>query len=302
MNTRILFILLIWLAKTTGVAAQSLPLTNEAARLCQEKKYTEAKATIEKAINSTDEGGDAYAWYVRGYIYKEIYKEKEQQLRNSEYRETSVISFEKCITIEPAGKYDTMARTALKYLATTYFNDALKRTREIDRNNEKDPEVIFTRFTEVMKLADPGTSLKEYETELWKSLAQSHYKLWQKNTADIYHANRSAEFYQMVLRENPADCEAGFNLAILFYNQGVYKIRMIDSGTDISQLIMIQDESIRLFRESMPYASTSFESCPKKIEHYKALMYINRALGREDIYEQLLLESEELVKQGKLKN
>jgi len=63
-----------------------------------------------------------------------------------------------------------------KILLSATYRQSVKSSSE---KQEKDPENIYLRFISVMQIADPQAPMAEYEVELWKSLAQSHYRLWQ---------------------------------------------------------------------------------------------------------------------------
>ena len=278
-----------------------LPLTKQAAKQCQEKDFVGALASIDAAINDAEEAANAYTWYVKGYIHKEVYKTSELSQYHSPQRELAVDAFKKSVEIDQNKEYATLCQTALRYLATSYYNDALKHSREITANTENEPIALYNRFKETMKLVDANTSFSPFDIEINKSMASMHYLIWQNDISNTHHAEQCAHFYEALLTADPTNCHALYNLSILYYNQGVYKIRSIDSNTDIIQLIMIQDECVALFKQALPYAEKTFENCPKKLEYYKALMFAHRALGHEDMYNKYLSESEDLINQGILK-
>lgn len=299
MTKRLLFFLV--LISSHSLLWGQLPLTKQAAKECQEKNFIGAVQSIEAAINDAEESSNAYTWYVKGYIHKEIYKTSEMSQYNSPQREIAISSFKKAIEIDKSAEYLTLCQTALRYLATSYYNDALKHSREITANNEEEPMTLYKKFKETLSYIDPSTSFTPFETEIHKSMASAHYLIWQSDIANAHHAEQCAQHYTQLLAVDPTNCNASYNLAILFYNQGVYKIRSIDSNSDIIQLIMIQDECVALFKQALPYAEQTFANCPKKIEYYKALMFAHRALGHEDQYNKYLSESEDLINQGILK-
>jgi tetratricopeptide (TPR) repeat protein len=278
-----------------------LSLTNKAARQCQEKDYASAESTISRALESESEMNHPYAWYVSGYIQKEIYKTSEAGLRSSQRRTRAVSDMEKALSLDTGREYAEMIRAGLKYRATTYLNDALLASREIQKGSEQQPEVLFREFERLMAIAEPSSDLRNYRKELDRKMAQAHYFLWEKDIAQMYHAEKAMDFYQRVLVTDPADCEANYNIAILHYNNGVHKIRRIGSSTDIMELIMIQDECVALFRSALPYAEKTFSNCPPRLDYYKAMMFINRALGNEDIHDEYKAKSEDLIRRGILK-
>jgi len=300
MKAKAIYILALLAMLSTSIEAQ-LTLTNNAARQCQEKDYVLALETIDRALQAEDEQNQAFTWYVSGYIHKEIFKEQESSVRTSPHRTTAVAHLEKALILDGSGEYSEMTRSALKYLATTYLNDALVMTREIQRSTEGQPEIVYAEFQRIMRIADPAASLPTYHKELFRKLAQAHYFLWEKDITQEYHSTRSREYYEKVLAMDASDCEANYNMAILLYNHGVHKIRKIGSSTDIMELIAIQDECIQLFRSSLPFAESTFNNCPERMDYFKAMMFINRALGNEDVHDEYKARLEKLIREGQIK-
>jgi hypothetical protein len=68
----------------------SLPLTELAAELCEQHRLIEASREADKAIVDPIEMKEAQTWYIAGFIYKELYKERESEMRESPYRERAM--------------------------------------------------------------------------------------------------------------------------------------------------------------------------------------------------------------------
>jgi tetratricopeptide (TPR) repeat protein len=281
-------------------SGQDLPLTNEAAKECQAKNFEAAKAKIEAALQSPAEKDHAYTQYVKGFIYKEIYKANEQSIRNSPSRDIAVTALEASLALDHNGEYSHMTKSALKYLAVSYYNDALKRSKEIDESNEGEPMELFGHFRRIMRIIDPASPIANYEKEIQKMMGERFYELWEADVTKINFIKKSADSYNKVIQSDSLDCDANYNLAIIFYNQGVYKIRTIDSNTDMMELIRIQDECVILFKRALPFMSRTFKNCPSKAEFFKGMMYINRALGKDAEYEKFKGQLEQAVNTGKL--
>lgn len=293
--------ILLALITGTGSVSGQLPLTNKAAGQCQSKEYAAAEETIARALQAEEEKYHPYTWYVSGFIQKEIFKESESGIRNSAHRTKAISDMEKALSLDATGEYSGMILSALRYLATTYLNDAMLMTREITIGNDRQPEIVYEEFERIMGIADPSADLKPYALELHRKLAQAHYLLWEKDVSQNYHFDESTGYYKRMLASDPGDCEANYNLAILYYNFGVHKIRKIGSTTDMMELIMTQDECVKLFRQSLPYAESTMTGCSPRLDYYKAMMLINRAMGNEEAYDVYKARSEEMIRNGKLK-
>lgn len=285
----------------TGIAQNDLPLTNDAVLLVESGKLLDAERKIQLAINDRDEKEAAYTWYVKGFIEKEIYKTQESNERESHHRKAAVQSIEKSLELDTKRQYTEMSHAVLRYIAVSYFNDALKRSAEITKVSAQEPELLYAEFRRIMRIINPLTNFEEYDKQIFKILGQSHYRIWESNTKDPSEALIANDYFQRVLIIDEEDCEALMNLVILHYNQGVYKIRSIDINTDIGQLIPIQEAAIRNFTTALPYAEKCFKICPPSVETYKGLMYCNRAIGKEELYLELKNDLEQKIKSGVIK-
>lgn len=289
---------LLWSA-IQSVAQSTHPLTDEATRLYDQKDLNSAQTIIQKALNDPKEKGDSYTWYVAGFIQKEIYKAKETNNRTSASRKEAVRLLEKSILLDTKREHIEMSHAALRYLAVSYFNDALTRTREITKESAHEPEELYTEFRRIMRIINPSTDFSEYDKQIFKAMGEAYYRMWEYDSKDVAAAAKANEYFQKVLIVDDNDCEALFDLVILNYNQGVYKIRSIDLNTDLSDLIPMQESAIRYFNIALPYAERCFANCPKKVEYYKGLMFCNRSLGKEERYLELKNELEQFVQTQK---
>ena len=289
------FILLFVLLGVTNMAhTQVNPLVAKASELCAEKKYDEALTQIDEGFKSADLNSDPNAWYVKGYILKELYKQKEANQRQSNFRYRSVAALTKAREFDSNMEFATNIDAALQFIAFTYFNDALLRSAEMDSASENEPHDLFMEFEKLYKGSD--TELKDLKLEFNSKMAEGHYRNWIKNTEDTHHYALCLEYYSKVLSLDNRNCTANLNLAIVNYNQGVFMIRKIGAQTDMMDLISIQDESVKKFKAAIPYAQQAFASCTPAPTNYKVLMFVNRALGREEEFLRLKKESEKKFK------
>jgi hypothetical protein len=288
------FLFLILLVSAQIGYTQVNPLVAKAAELCDEKKYDEALAQIDEGFKSASLNSDPNAWFVKGFILKELYKQKEANQRQSNFRFRSVAALKKAREFDTNLEFASNIDAALQYIAFTYFNDALLRSAEMDSESENEPLDLFKKFEELYKGSE--AELKDLKLEFNSKMAEGHYRNWIKNTEDNHHYALCLEYYSKVLSLDNRNCTANLNLAIVNYNQGVFMIRKIGAQTDMMDLISIQDESVKKFKAAIPYAQQAFASCTPAPTNYKVLMFVNRALGREEEYLRLKKESEKKFK------
>ena len=289
-----LFLLFIFLGFVSVGFTQVNEQVAKAAELCAEKKFDEALVQIDEGFKSNDLNSDPNAWYVKGFILKERYKQKEANQRQSNYRYRSVAALKKAHEFDTNLEFTANIDAALQFIAFTYFNDALLRSAEMDSESENEPIDLYKKFEELYKGSQ--AELKDLKVEFNSKMAEGHYRNWIKNTEDNHHYTLCLDYYSKVLGLDNRNCTANLNLAIVNYNQGVYMIRKIGAQTDMMDLIAIQDESVKKFKSAIPYAQQAFASCTPSITNYKVLMFVNRALGREEEFLRLKKESEKKFK------
>lgn len=282
---------------------QSLPLTNEAASLCQQKQYALALAKAETAASSKEEGSDAYAWYVLGFVHKEIYKDSEVGLRQSEHRKKAEQSLMRALNLTNAAKHEHMVKLALKYLASTYYNDALQSTQSMTAKTEKEARNLFEDFRRVMSVAEPSTNFAVYEKELNKSIGQRYFSLWQMDTENAQLRDLAALQYETILSKDNSDSDALYNIAVIYYNQAVFMYRKLGPDMDMFDSITLQEEASKLIRtKALPNMERAYEIAPEKGEIVRGIMMMHRALDHEKDVEFFKKEIERLINEGKIKS
>ena len=80
-HTFLLFLILLGVAQMAY--SQVNPIVAKAAELCDEKKYEEALAQIDEGFKLASLNSDPNAWFVKGFILKELYKIRSDILTSS---------------------------------------------------------------------------------------------------------------------------------------------------------------------------------------------------------------------------
>jgi hypothetical protein len=282
--------------------SQQLKLANEAARLCQQKQLDAALEKSNQSLADSDESSDAYAWYVNGYILKEIYKEREYGLRNSSIREESINSFAICMEQINAQQHLSMTRLAVKYLASTYYNDALQAAQSISENGEKEADDLFESFVKWMPVAEPDISMTGYRKEYTKAIGQRYFSLWQRDTDIPTYRDKAIVQYEKILKLDSSDVDAYYNLSVIHYNQAVFMYRKIDHETDMFDMMTIQEAAAKLIREqALPLMDKAYLLAPEKGEIVRGKIILHRALDHEKDVEYFRQEISRLIREGKIK-
>jgi tetratricopeptide (TPR) repeat protein len=281
--------------------AQTPASAAEAVELCQAKKFDEALVAIQKSIDDPISAEHPFTWYVKGFIHKEKYKNFEAQMRHSEQREVAMECFERSLLVDTKREYIAQIHVALKYLASTFFNDAMRASQEFDLNNANDYSEYFFKFRKLMRTVDPVTNLAPFERDLAKSAGQRFFQIWQLDTEQSEPANLSALKYLEALGLDSTDCHTYYNLGVVYYNRAVFLYRSLDANTEMEELITIQTESVGLLNKALEVFTTGQRFCPENGDILKGLLYINKAFENEKNVEYFKTEIERLIDEGKIK-
>jgi tetratricopeptide (TPR) repeat protein len=282
--------------------AQQLPITNEAARLCQQLQLDAALVKSNESLNDKTESADAYAWYVNGFVLKEIYKDREYGLRNSSLRTAAMKSFATSMDKKNAQQHLAMTRLAMKYLASTYYNDALQAAQSIAEGGEQEANALFVQFEKWMPLAEPGISMTGYKKEFTKSIGQRYFSLWQRDTDNSENRDKAVAQYEKILKLDSSDVDAYYNLSVIHYNQAVFMYRKINHETDLFDMMTIQEAAAKLIREkALPLMDKAYALSPEKGEVVHGKIILHRALDHEKDVEYFKNEITRLISEGKIK-
>ena len=282
--------------------AQQLPITNEAARLCQQMQLDAALEKSNQSLSDKAESTEAYAWYVNGFVLKELYKEREYGLRNSALRSRAMKAFATSMEMKNAQQHLAMTRLAMKYLASTYYNDALQAAQSIAEGGERESNELFEEFEKWMPMAEPGISMTGYQKEFTKSIGQRYFSLWQRDTDNQDNRDKAISQYEKILKLDSSDVDAYYNLSVIHYNQAVFMYRKIDHETDLFDMMTIQEAAAKLIRDrALPLMDKAYVLAPEKGEVVHGKIILHRALDHEKDVEYFKQEISRLISEGKIK-
>jgi hypothetical protein len=269
-------------------------LTNALYNL-REGELDKAKELIDSAIEDTLFNDDASTFYYKGNIYKELFKQKEDQNKQSPYRIIAVESFKKSLEIESDGTYSESSKKNLKYLAETVYNHAATSLTSAEY------EVAISNYKfykEIISFAFPNTDFQDKDVMFNLALATIYSKLAEKDSASakLYYPKTIALFNE-VLAIDSNNVSANYNMGILYYNQGVEIVNNMDYSLDIEQLNQVQDRIIELFKKSLPYMLKAYELNPKRKETLIGLQGIYFSLNDIEKSEAYKKELEALEKE-----
>lgn len=241
-----------------------------------------AKSAIDSAIVDAVTSKDYEAWYLRGYIYKELYKKYEAPSRSLNFRNEAINSLKKSIELDTAKQNLDINRQNIRSIASTFYNDAVS---FMDTTNHLKALQYYNLFKDAMQVGDPAFNFEKRDIEFKLALATVYTKLYEGNRKkNESFFVRIKELYQEVLKMDPNNLRASFNMGLLYYNQAVNIINEMDYDVDIFTLSNTQDNTIVIFKQSLPYMEKAYELDPNRKETLIALSGIYFSLNEEEKY------------------
>ncbi len=247
----------------------------------QQGKLDSAKANIDAAVVHPETIGDGQAWYIRGFVYKTIYNQTEKANKESKIRIEALISFKKSLSIDTAQENVQENIKNIKYLATTLYNDA---AASLDTIDYKIAVKNFDIFREYYLLVDPSKeNFKRKEIDFANAIATVYTRIYEgdrKGKVDFLNLAKAA--YNRALAFDPNNINANYNMGILYYNQAVNLINQSDYDLDIVALNDVQDNSINLFKASLPFMEKAYSLDPNRKETLLGLSGIYFSLNEKE--------------------
>lgn len=297
-HKRMIMVSLLLMISALASHAQNDSLVS-ALKFLQAGKLDLAKAAIEPAVKHPETSKDAQAWYLRGFIYKDIYKAREENDKMSPAREQAYLSFKRSLELDTSKANRESNLGSLKFLAAKYFNDAAS---TLDTVNYKTSIRNFEKYKELMAIVDPASPLTQKDVEFNLAIASVYTKIYEssrKTNQSFFDLAKGS--YAKVLSLDPNNLSANYHMGILYYNQAVDIInRNIEESEwdiDLVKLEQIQDNSIALFKQSLPFMQKAYELDPNKRETLEGLTGIYFSLNEFEKSNEFKLRLEEIKKQ-----
>ena len=261
----------------------------------QKTELDSAKKYMDIAVQDAELNSQAKTWYYSGFLYKDLYKAKQKDDKDSQYRLQSIEALKTMQKLDTLGEFSESASKILKYLASTLYNDA---ARLLDPNNYKKAISNYEMYKSTMKASNPNTDFAAQDVKFKMALASMLNK-----PAETAQGLDSAQtvyiksLYIEILEIDPDNAGANYNLATLYYNEAADIINNMDYDMDILKLNEIQDYCIEIFLKGLPYMKKSYDLNYKRKETLIGLSNIYYGLNDIEKSEQYKKELEELEKE-----
>ena len=240
---------------------------------------------LEPAMGEPDLRSDAHAWYVLGFIQKELHKIEGTTAGDSPERLAAVGSLERAWSLKPNPNDAELIREVLDFLGRSFFRDAMLRIDGFTPGSDGDILALFGRYKAIALLLDSGADLTDQEADLYRYLGQANGLLIPASRSTENEQllfNQSVAHYEKALSIHPDDYAGQYNLAITVYNQGVRQLKRINHETSMFELMEIQDACVGLFERALIPMERAHAMKPGRLETLKGLMTIHHALSQPE--------------------
>jgi hypothetical protein len=218
-----------------------------------------------------------------------MYKKYENTDVQSQYRLTAFNAFKTSLALDTVSARVQNTRDYLKYFATRFYNDAVS---TLDTTNHSKSVRCYTLYREAAVLGDPKFDIRKKDIEFYLALASTYttiYNTDKKKNATYFDSTRNT--YTYVLTLDPNNYSANYNLGVLYWNKGVDLMYDIDYDDSLGVVFDVQDHSVELFKQSLPFAEKAYVIEPKREETLIVLSGIYYSLNefeKSDKYKEML--------------
>lgn len=286
---KLIFIISLLFFAQTSFAQNKL---NDALRFLKEGELDKAKGLIDAAMEDSLFAGKASTYYYKGYVYKELFKDREAEIIQSPYRVIAVESFKKSLELEPEGTFSESSRKNMKYLAETVYNHAATTLNTTDYNKSISN---YKFYKEIISNAYPNTDFVEKDINFNLAMATIYSRLMDQDSVNAEeYFEKTVALYNEILAIDSNNVSANYNMGILYYNQGVEIVNNMDYSLDLAQLNEVQDRIIVLFKKSLPFMLKAYELEPTRRETLTGLQGIYFSLNDIEKSERYKKELEQL--------
>lgn len=237
-----------------------------------------AKQSIDSVFLSKEAYTDPQAWYFRAFVYYELAKKDKFNLVSAD-RDSSISYAKKGLAFKPDQDQKQGINQILKQHSSSYFN-LCKKYLEDSVNYEKSL-TAYANYKKLYSMVDSSFSFKAKDIEFYSAAGSQFTDLFNNNSKPEYGEIGKVALMK-VLDLDPKNIVASVNLGIIYYNQGVNLINSMDIDTPLDRLEVIQDNSAKLFKQSLPFMNRVYELDPQNVKALESLSRIYHALNDDN--------------------
>ena len=263
------------LLMNVGVFAQVDKLSR-AQHLYEAKDADRAILAIDSVVLHPETKNDFSAWSLRAFIYFEKYKRTDRLKLNSPLRDTVVSSVKKSMKLKPDAEYVANNKKLITTIASGYYN--LAKAFLQDSIDDVRSLKAYNKYKEVFVLGDPTANLIPKDIEYFLAVGSVYSDIFINDNNNLKAQKVAKTALLKVLELQPDNAAGNLNLGLMYFNQAINLAKSMDYDTDISQAEIIQENIVKLAKQSEQYILKVYKNDPKNKKAVQALYYIYRLL------------------------
>jgi len=255
---RLTLLLFVFMGTVLAAAGQSSPL-NRALQFYKAGDLPHAKEVIDSAMVVAEYQQLATAWYLQGFIYKDLFKANP---RTYPYREKAIESFTRLRELDKEQKYAKETVQNLRFLGASFYNEGM---RYIEEGKFDEAAKSYGKFEQVA-LTVKETELNRTDNKISFQLAlgSAIMRSGKEKKQEKLAAPKAIACFENVLAFDSLNREANYNIAVIYYNDAVNKILALDyDALNFEDFSSFEDEVIKQFNKSLPYMKRAYRANPK---------------------------------------
>ena len=255
---RVTLLLFVFMGVALAAAGQSSPL-NRSLQLYKSGDLQRAKEVIDSAMMVPEYQKSATAWYLQGFINKDLFKANP---RTSHYREKAIESFIKFRELDKEQKYAKETVQNLRFLGSSYYNEGMG---FIEKGKYDDAVKSYEKFEQVAAtVKDTVLNRPDNKISFQLALGSAVMRSGKENKEEKQAAGKAVTCFEKVLAIDSLNREANYNIAVIYYNEAVNRISLLDyDALNFENFSSFEDDVIKQFNKSLPYMKRAYRANPK---------------------------------------
>ncbi len=283
----------LFLVLSTGIMKAQLEKLRGAFVHTQSGNLDSAKILIDAASIHPETMNEGQTWYVKGFIYKELFKKSQLSKRDVAIAGKALQACKKSIELDTANdnrKNNSTIVKSLVAIVNNTFGEAL------DTVNYKKSYDCIALQKQLVKFNKPSANIDSVETYYYAIMGSYFQSVYEKKPkANGKYLAIAENAYNKVLIVEPNNISANYNMGIIYYNQAVGLImNKLDYDFDLATLNDIQDEALTWFKKSLPYMEKAYQLNPHRKETLIGLSGIYYSLHDNERSQQFQKLSEDI--------
>lgn len=245
----------------------------------RQKDFDNAKLWIDSAMYK-NQINDELNWMLRGLIYRGL-----TDNTYSNYRKTALESFNKAKTLATAPASIKQINLAIRNTLVLTYNEVIDYMKKGKLVKSEAHYLIYKQ--QFLRYYDASYNFDEIDIDYYNALGSA----WQSNIQYATLAEQekqldlAVEKWQKVLSIDPDNFNVIYSIGAAYYNIGADLIMNMKPITDIDTIEEMQDVSLRMFKNGLPYLLKALDLDPTNKEVIEGLRGIYRSLHDDEKYE-----------------